>query len=131
VATDRQQHIKHVFLATNKHTTIDELLEAVLSAQSMPRLYSEAQQEVVRGHSRQLAILSCIIGSCYLAMTNEQTEAFMCAVVVVIYREQISQSVIVMYIYSNKRSIIPAIDPNHMFSHKHTTTGVRSGTGLD
>jgi hypothetical protein len=33
--------------------------------------------------SRQLAVLSCIVSNCYLAMAIEQTEDFMCAVVLV------------------------------------------------
>jgi hypothetical protein len=133
VATDRQEHNKHVFAATTKHTPIKELLEAVLSVQSMLRLYSKDQQEKL-GSQRsrsQLGVCSCINSSCYLTMTSEKTRDFMCAVVVVIYRAQISQSVIVISNYSNKRSIIPAIYPNPMSSHKHTTIGVRSGTVLN
>jgi tellurite resistance protein len=36
----RQQHGKHVSVATNKHAAIEELLEVVFSIWSSPRLYS-------------------------------------------------------------------------------------------
>jgi hypothetical protein len=35
---------KHVPLATNTHTTIEELLETVFSVQAVLKLYREAQQ---------------------------------------------------------------------------------------
>jgi hypothetical protein len=35
--------IRHVIAATDTHTTIEELLEAMISARSVPRLYNEHQ----------------------------------------------------------------------------------------
>jgi hypothetical protein len=42
-AIARQRHGKHISTAMNKHETIEELLEAVFSMQSAPRLYNEDQ----------------------------------------------------------------------------------------
>jgi hypothetical protein len=44
----------------------------------------EGQQQLTRQTAQ--SVLSCIVGSRYLAKTSEQTEDFMHAVVVVIYR---------------------------------------------
>jgi hypothetical protein len=58
--------------------------------QSMPWLYNEDQldrpvsQQSVRGRSQWLAILNYTVSNHYLATTSEQTEDFMCAVVVII-----------------------------------------------
>jgi hypothetical protein len=46
VAIARQKRITHFFAATDSDTTIEEPLEAAFSIWSMPRLYSEDQQQV-------------------------------------------------------------------------------------
>jgi hypothetical protein len=46
--------------------------------------------------SQQLTILGCNSRSRYLVRTSEETEDFMCVVVTVIYRLQISDTVIVI-----------------------------------
>jgi hypothetical protein len=56
VAIAKQWHGKHVSTAVNQHATIEELLEAVFSMQSVPRLYSEDQWEKLV--SRKLAVSS-------------------------------------------------------------------------
>jgi hypothetical protein len=43
VAVTRQLQSKYFAAATNQRTTIEEVLEAVLSTRSLPRLYSEDQ----------------------------------------------------------------------------------------
>lgn len=48
-AIARWQHGKYVSPATNKHVAIKELLEAMLSIWSMPKLYSE-------GHWKKLTL---------------------------------------------------------------------------
>jgi hypothetical protein len=40
-AVARQRRLKQVSSATNKHATTEELLEAVFSIPSLPRLYSD------------------------------------------------------------------------------------------
>jgi hypothetical protein len=44
---------KHVSAATNQHATKEELLEAVFSIRSVPRIYSEDQREKFGGQSRR------------------------------------------------------------------------------
>jgi hypothetical protein len=41
----RKRHAKHVPTVTNNHTTLDELLEAMISVWSVLRLYKENQWE--------------------------------------------------------------------------------------
>jgi ribosome-interacting GTPase 1 len=43
--TATQRRGEHVSAATNKHATIEELLETVFSVWSAPRLYSEDKRE--------------------------------------------------------------------------------------
>jgi hypothetical protein len=45
MAVVRQQLWKHVTVATNKHTTTEELLEVVSYMQPMPRLHNKNQQD--------------------------------------------------------------------------------------
>jgi hypothetical protein len=78
-AIARQRRHKRVSTSTNKHATVEELLEMVFSIWSVLRLYSEDQPE-------KSVSLELRISSQYLAMTSEQTEDFMCAVVVMICR---------------------------------------------
>jgi hypothetical protein len=40
-AIARQRHGKHVSVAVDMHATVEELLEAVFSMWSVPRLYNE------------------------------------------------------------------------------------------
>jgi hypothetical protein len=40
-AVPRQRHVKHAFTATDTQTRIEELLEAVFSLRSVPRLNNE------------------------------------------------------------------------------------------
>jgi hypothetical protein len=47
---------------------------------------TEASQLTVTGRNQRLAVLNCTVRNCYLAMSSEQTQDFMCALVVVIYR---------------------------------------------
>jgi hypothetical protein len=44
-AIAKQRRGKHVSIATNKYATIEELLEAVLSGRSTPRLYNEDHRD--------------------------------------------------------------------------------------
>jgi hypothetical protein len=44
-ATARQRHDKHVSATKNQHATIQELLEASISMQSVQKIYSKAQRE--------------------------------------------------------------------------------------
>jgi hypothetical protein len=53
-AISRQWNDEHVSAAKNQHATIAELLEAVFSMQSLPRLYGEDQREKLI--SRRLAV---------------------------------------------------------------------------
>jgi hypothetical protein len=96
----------HVSTGTNKHASVEELLEVVFSMWSLPKLYSEDPaevQSVFRITSRLVVYCqsvcpgnkpldahnqrpSCIVKSHCLAMACEQTEDFMHAVVVVIHR---------------------------------------------
>jgi hypothetical protein len=69
-AVARQWRDKRVSVATDSDATIEDM---VFSMWSLP--YNDQQQ-----------LLSCIVSSHYLATTSEQTEDFMCAVVVVIHR---------------------------------------------
>jgi hypothetical protein len=46
MAAARQQHGKHVSVATNRHATIKKLLEAAFSTRSMLRLCNEGEQEI-------------------------------------------------------------------------------------
>jgi lipid-A-disaccharide synthase-like uncharacterized protein len=74
-AAARQQHGKHVSVEMSKHATVEELSEMMFSMRFMLRLYSkdchESSQLSVRGWSQWLAVLSCIVSSRYLAVTNE------------------------------------------------------------
>jgi hypothetical protein len=81
VAIAWQQHSKHISTATDTDTTTED---TIFSMQSVMRLYKENQMD--KPASRQLAVLGCIARSHYLARTSEQTEDFMCVVVIVIYR---------------------------------------------
>jgi hypothetical protein len=45
MAIARQQLSKHITVAMNMHSTIEELLEAVFSMQSVPRLRNNDQQD--------------------------------------------------------------------------------------
>jgi hypothetical protein len=78
---------KHISVATDTDATIED---AVLCMQPMLRLYNDDQmdkpvsRQSVEGQSRQLAVLSCIVSSCYLATASEKTEDFICTVVVMI-----------------------------------------------
>jgi hypothetical protein len=47
---------------------------------------TEASQLMVTGRNERLAVLRCTVRSCYLAMTSEQTEDFICVLVIVICR---------------------------------------------
>jgi hypothetical protein len=46
MAIARQHGHKHVSTATNKHTTIEEMLEAISSVSSVPVLYNKGQLTV-------------------------------------------------------------------------------------
>jgi hypothetical protein len=46
MAVARQRLSKHAPVATNTHVTIEELLEADFSMQSMQRLYNEGQRKI-------------------------------------------------------------------------------------
>jgi hypothetical protein len=63
-AVARHWHSKLVSVATDTDSTIGDM---VFSMQSVPKFYNEdqldmqvSQQSLVRGRSRQLAVLSCI-----------------------------------------------------------------------
>jgi hypothetical protein len=78
--------------AMNTHATLEELLEVMISMQSVPRLHSEDHQEKLASResevgvgSHQCRFLSCIVRHCYQASTSEDIENFMCAVVIMIY----------------------------------------------
>jgi hypothetical protein len=45
-AIARQRRCKHISAANIQHAIVDELLEAVFSVRSVPRLYSEDQREI-------------------------------------------------------------------------------------
>jgi hypothetical protein len=90
-------------MATNIDATTED---PVFYVQPMWRLYNEGQldkpvsrQLWVGGWSQWLAVLNCIVSSQYPATTSEQTEDFMCNVVVVIYRvcKSVRLSVICSY----------------------------------
>jgi hypothetical protein len=55
-AVDRQRSHKHISAATNKHATIQELLEAVFSLRSDQRLHNENERDK-RG-SRKSALVT-------------------------------------------------------------------------
>jgi hypothetical protein len=63
-----QQCSKHRSTATNKHTTVEELLEAVFSMRSLPRLYSEDHRVNLATYSK--------------AVTSGATHSFLCILVV-------------------------------------------------
>jgi hypothetical protein len=76
----RQQCGTHVSAATDSDTTIED---TVFSMESAPRLYNEDQWQ------QSKSVFSCIISSCYLAVTSRSritTEDFVCAVVILICR---------------------------------------------
>jgi hypothetical protein len=80
----RQRCGKHANMAADTDTTIEDM---VFSVHSVPTLYNKDQldkppsRQSVWGQSWQLAALSCIVGSSYLATISDQTKDFMCAVV--------------------------------------------------
>jgi 50S ribosomal subunit-associated GTPase HflX len=88
VAIARQWHSKHISTATATDPTIEDVM---LSMRPMLWLYNKDQlekrvsQQSVRGRSQWLVVLSCIVSSCYLSITSELTQDFMCTVVVVIF----------------------------------------------
>lgn len=74
----RQQCSKHVSAATGRDTTIED---AVFSMKSAGRLYNEDQWQ------QSKSVFSCIISSCYLAVTSDSritAEDFVCAAVMLI-----------------------------------------------
>jgi hypothetical protein len=73
-AIARQQRRKQVSAATNRHATIEELLEVVFSLWCMQRLYSEDQQEKLVSRRSGSVVCICELqvrnGSLWLAMRN-------------------------------------------------------------
>jgi hypothetical protein len=61
--------------------------------------------------------LSCSVSSRYLAMTSEQTENFMCAVVVVYIVCKPVRLLQLFVVMSHKHSINPIMNPNPVSSH--------------
>jgi hypothetical protein len=68
------------------------------------------------------SVLSCIVSGCYLATTSEQTEDFLCALVVVIYKVYKSVRLLQLFVVmSYKCSVNPIINPNSVTNHRHVT----------
>jgi hypothetical protein len=84
VTIAKQWHSKHVYVAMNKHATAGSGVFYSVHTRMQPQ-------------PRQFRVLTWIVSSCYIAMTNEQIEDFMSAVVAVIYR--VCKSVRVLYSY--------------------------------
>jgi hypothetical protein len=83
---------------------------------------SEDQQEKLVSWRSGSAVLSCIVSSRYLATTSEQTEDFMCAIVVVIYRVLKLVTVLQLIVLTSyKCSINLTINPNLMSSQQLMT----------
>jgi ribosome-interacting GTPase 1 len=57
-ATVRQHHDKYVSTAMNQHATVEELLEAVFSVQSLLRLYNENHLEKLVSQRLELVVSS-------------------------------------------------------------------------
>jgi hypothetical protein len=72
VAIGMQWHGKHVSSAHNNRGTFRSIVFYVVLAKA-----------IQRGPAAVQSVLSCIVISCYLAMTSEETEDFMCGVVVI------------------------------------------------
>jgi hypothetical protein len=47
-AIARQWHVKHLFMAADTHTTIEEILEVAFCGLSMPRSYNRQISSVMR-----------------------------------------------------------------------------------
>jgi hypothetical protein len=99
MVTARHRRDKHMSMTTNEHATVEEPLEAVTSTQFMLRLYNKDQldnllsPQCVGGQIQCLAVWSCTVSSPYLATTSEQTEDFICVMVIVILECVISETV--------------------------------------
>lgn len=61
--------------------------------------------------------MSCIVKSRYLSMTNEETEDFMCSVIVGMSRVHISETAIDICSYELQASNNPIINANPMSDH--------------
>jgi hypothetical protein len=64
-AVARHWRGKHVSAATNQHATIEELLEAVFSVQSVPGLYSKDQWE------KSVSQSVSVVRSCELQVSSD------------------------------------------------------------
>jgi hypothetical protein len=58
-AIARQLRGKHVSASTNQHATIEELLEAMYSSWSAPRLHSENQRRKLVSQRSKSAVKTC------------------------------------------------------------------------
>jgi hypothetical protein len=108
---------KHVSAATNKRTTIEDVLEAVFSILSLPILHNKdtaAAQIMLAMASGNLpaaqSVLNCIVNSHYLSTTIEQKEDLLCALVIVIHR-------VCKSVTDYKRPVNPVINPNPVSSN--------------
>lgn len=60
-----------MFPETSQQTTVEELLEAMISMWPLPRLYSKDEQDKLQNHESEVLAFSCIVSSHYPSVASE------------------------------------------------------------
>jgi hypothetical protein len=80
----------------------------------------EGQQQFTR--QKVQSVFNCIVSSHYLSTASEQTEDFVCAVVVVMYGVCKSVRLLYLFVVTRYKCLVNSVFyPNAMSSHKYMT----------